>query len=69
MCVCLFFSVTKFKERKIRIKKKPTLKIKNVKRIKKNVDKCGKIFKRVRDPLDLNYYVYFGTKKEQRPTN
>ena len=43
-------------------KKKPTLKIKNLKRIKKNVDKCGKIFKRVRDPLDLNYYVYFGTK-------
>lgn len=40
-----------------------------MKRIKKNVDKCGKIFKRVRDPLDLNYYVYFGTKKEQRPTN
>ena len=64
MCVCFFF----FYCQKIQgtknnnKKKKPTLKIKNVKRIKKNVDKCGKIFKRVRDPLDLNYYVYFGTK-------
>ena len=58
MCVCLFLVSQNSRNKN---KNKTDIKIKR-ETYKENVDKCGKIFKRVRDPLDLNYYVYFGTK-------